>query len=125
MDDVVRTAWAGAVSNGDFVCVETYSGYRSSQSDPKGKQYLLSPDVSDQELGAAVLDALAHSRFVTPQEDLDLFECDSLVLRYKEWVQSVMKKYRYKSKRAMFKNMKNCSIEKREGIIEISPWHHE
>jgi len=36
--------------------------------DPKGKQYLLSPDVSDKLLGEAVLDALTYSRHLTLQE---------------------------------------------------------
>jgi hypothetical protein len=63
MNDVVRGRWAGAFDNADFLCVETYSGYRGGVRDHKGKQHLLGPDVSDEILGAALLDAMAHSRF--------------------------------------------------------------
>lgn len=62
--EVVKTAWVGVKFNENFICIETYSGYRSSQADPKGAQYLLSPDTNDQELGAALLGALGKSRFV-------------------------------------------------------------
>jgi hypothetical protein len=64
MNDVVKTAWADAKINKDFISVKTFSGYRSSQADPQGVEHFFSPDVADKELGFAVLDALAHSRFV-------------------------------------------------------------
>lgn len=137
MDDIVKSAWAGAIYNGDFICVETYSGYRSSRSDPKGTQHLLIPDVSCEVLGVALLDALAHSRFVLPEPrsdvwvhpeaefDSDLYDYKRGIERYAEWTKALMKRYGYKTKRALFKNMKSCNIESQNGTITIRPSYHE
>lgn len=65
--NVVKTAWADAGVNKEFIYVKTYSGYRSCRADPQGVGHHTNPDVSDRELGTAVLDALAHSRFVLPE----------------------------------------------------------
>lgn len=37
----------------------------------------------------------------------------------------LMEKYGYKTKRALFKDMKNCSIHCINDLIIISPTHHE
>ena len=101
MNDVVRTAWADAGINKEFIYVKTYSGYRSSRADPQGVEYCISPEVSDQVLGDAVLDALAHSRFVLPEPrkdvwvhpeatfDADLYDYDLTNQRYDHWVGSL------------------------------------
>jgi hypothetical protein len=36
-----------------------------------------------------------------------------------------MQRYGYKTKRALFKNMKSCSVEVDDGMMTIQPWHHE
>jgi len=123
--DVVKSSWAAAKMNSKFICVETCSGYRSSVLDPQGRQHLLPLQVSDGELGAAVLDALAHSRFVTPQEDLALFDYQLGNQRYAAWVTNLMSHYGYKTKRELFKTMSNCNITSSSGLIVISPTQHE
>lgn len=118
MSDVVKSAWANAKINKEFICVKTYSGYGSTQADPKGVEHFLSPDVADEELGLAVLDALAHSRFVLPRPrqdvwinpeatfDMELYDLDLHMQRYDQWVNSTLKRYGYKTKRALFKDRK-------------------
>jgi hypothetical protein len=105
MTKVQRAAWAEATNNGDFICIRTCSGYRSTVADPQGARHLLPADVANQELGAAVLDSLAHSRFVPPQEmpeeDFDLFDVEKICSRYSAWVNDLMTTYRYKTKRAL------------------------
>lgn len=137
MSEIVKTAWADAKFNTDFICIETYSGYRSSQADPQGAQHLVRPDASDQELGAALLDALAHSRFVLPEPrkdiwihpeatfDMSLYDYDLNNQRYVEWVCKLMEVYGYKNRRALFKDMKNCGVESKNDGITIRPRHHE
>lgn len=137
MSDVVKTAWADAKMNKDFISVKTFSGYRSSQADPQGVEHFFSPDVSDKELGLAVLDALAHSRFVLPESrkdvwihpeatfDMELYDYNLTNQRYDQWVSSTLERYNYKTKRALFKDMKKCSVESKEGQITIRPSHHE
>lgn len=125
MDHVTKAVWASAKINRKFICVETCSGYRAIATDPKGKQHLLSPDISGEDLGNAVLDALAHSRFIVPaeqpEEDQDLFDFDR---NYSEWVRHLMERYSYKTNHALFKDMKLCNIESREGTMTIRPTHH-
>jgi hypothetical protein len=122
--DVVKTAWANAWNNGDFICVETSSGYRSCVTDPKGSQHLLSHEVEDLELGAALIDALARSRFVTPQEDLSLFDYKQVMQRHSEWTLKLVAKYGYKGPRALFKEMMHCRVERRNGLIAFIPMCH-
>lgn len=137
MNDVVKTAWADAKMNKDFVSIKTFSGYRSSQADPQGVEHFFSPDVADKELGFAVLDALAHSRFVLPEPrkdvwihpeatfDMELYDYNLTNQRYDQWVGSTLERYSYKTKRALFKDMKKCSIESNRGQITIRPSYHE
>lgn len=137
MSDLHRAAWAGVKENSKFICVQTYSGYRSVRADPDGTQFILSPDVSDEELGAAVIAALSVSRFVLaePREgvwvhpdasfDKNLYDRSLIEQRYEAWVASLMERYSYKSRRALFKGMKSCNIESKLGFLEISPSVHE
>jgi len=136
MNDVVRTAWVDAGVNKDFIYVKSYSGYRSSRADPLGVEHHASPEIIDQELGVMVLDALAHSRIVLPKPredvwihpeatfDMDLYDYDLTSQRYDHWVSSTLEHYGYKTKRALFKDMKKCSIESKMGQITIRPSHH-
>jgi hypothetical protein len=137
MNEISKGAWANAKSNGDFILVETFSGYTSSMRDPIGKQHFLAPDANDEELGFAVLDALAHSRFVLPAPrtdvwihpeasfDMELYDYRQTAARYAAWTNDLMARYGYKTKRALFKTMKSCSIESKGGVVTISPSHHE
>ena len=138
MNEVIRGAWAFAKSNQDFSLIETVSGYRGAAAlDPKGIQRFLAPDASDEELGLAVIDALAHSRWVLPaprsgssyppevEFDLELYDYKKVAERYAAWTKDLMARYGYKTKRALFKNMKSCAIERKGGTITIRPSHHE
>lgn len=138
MSDVIRGWWARAIRNSEFVCIDTYSGYHGGdRRDPKGRQIFLSPDTSDEALGLALIDVLASSRFVLPTRrtdvwqhpdvefDLDLYDYKSNIERYSEWIKSLMERFGYKTKRALFKDMKNCSVESKNGLITISPSNHE
>jgi CDI immunity protein len=125
MADTMKRAWAQAKNNGDFLCIETYSSCGLHVCDPQGKQHLLSPDASEGEIGVAVLDCLAYSRWVMPLEDKDLWDYKLNELRYSTWITKMMATYGYKTKRALFKNMKSCSIERNDGLITIHPSNHD
>ena len=133
-----KTAWAEAKINKDFICITTFSGYGICQMDPLGKENYSPPEVDDLTLGNMVLDALKHSRFVLPEPDhrkgiwvhpdatydADLYDYKKAEDRYSDWVKSVMKSYGYKTKRAMFNKMKNCSISLAGGVLKITPYRH-
>jgi len=121
----IKKSWAEAMSNGDFICVETYSGYRRIAGDPQGAMHLLPPDTDNETLGAAILDSLTRSRFLTSEEANVFFDYETVNKRYAEWVDNLMRRYEYKSKRALFKNMKACGIECQNSLITIRPSNHE
>ncbi|XAV88527.1 MAG: contact-dependent growth inhibition system immunity protein [Candidatus Symbiodolus clandestinus] len=125
MQEVTKKSWASAYKNKEFIFIETSSGYRSSHGDPKGKQHMLGLDVDDLALGNTLLDALAHSRFLLPKDDPDLFSYEKTAERYQQWVTEIMAHYGYKSRRAMFKDMQTCGIEKKFGLITILPSNHD
>lgn len=125
MNDVEIAAWANAVANGDLIYIQTFSGYRSCRSDPQGKKYLFKPTASDEELGAAILDALAHSRFVRPREDKTLYDYKLTNERYIAWVEKMQSTFGYKTRRELFKDMKNCSIQLRDSVVDIYPTNHD
>jgi len=125
MDDVKPMQWASAKANLQFICVTAYSGYRSSAADSAAAQHVLPPDADHEALGAAVLDALDHSRFLTLDEIDVFFDYRLVAQRYHAWVRSLMERFGYKTKKAMFTGMNSCAIERRDGRIVISPSNHE
>lgn len=125
MIEVVKQKWASAFCNGDFYLVATCSGYRRSKRDPLGKEYLLPPAVSSEELGIALLDSLAHSRFLSLDELDDFFDLTKGREAYELWVQSLLARQGYKSRRAFFKKMAHCDIDFVGDTLKITPTHHE
>lgn len=124
--------------NNDFFCTNTYSGYSGPTNwDPKGVQNLLPLDVSDDVLGAAVISSMDATRFVLPaprkdvwihpdvEFDMDLFDYKKGEEFYDSWVADMMRRYGYKTKRALFKGMNSCSVKSADGVIAIRPSHHE
>ncbi|MCA6218982.1 contact-dependent growth inhibition system immunity protein [Photorhabdus antumapuensis] len=126
MDEIFKR-WRNArcVFNGDFYCIETFSGYRMLSADPQGSYYLLSPDIDDEQLGMAVLDALFKSRLIPLEEIDDFFEPEKYDEQYKEWIDELIKTYGYRSKRQLFKRMRDCGIQLLDGNITIRPTGHE
>lgn len=138
MTNANRDAWAQAICNREFFCIETYSGYGGgTNADPKGKQIFLVPEVDNDTLGSATLDALARSRLVLgapragsvypPDVEFDMSFTDyaQIAERYAAKTKALMERYGYKSKRALFKDMKNCYVKREGGVITICPSHHE
>ena len=125
MSEVKPQKWTSAYYNGDFYLIETWSGYRSSQREPTGKQNTLTPEATAVELGTAVLDALAHSRFLSLNEIEDFFNPEKGQQEYLAWIKALIEKHGYKSKRALFKNMANCGVRVVDGVMDITPMRHE
>jgi hypothetical protein len=132
MNDVTRRYWAEVVCNNDFICVDTFSGYRGgTDRDPKGKQNLLPPDASNAEPGPAVLDSLAHSRWALPAlregmtfpagVEFDMSICDYKT-NYPVWMNALMERYGYRTKRALFRGMKNVGIANKNGVLTFIPF---
>lgn len=137
MEKVVKAAWAGIKTSERFICVQTYSGYRGSQMDPSGVTHYLEVSAGDQELGAALMDALSKSRFVVPamrrdiwihpdaEVDAVLYDFDPMARRYDAWIAECMELYDYRTRKARFKNMKSCTAKCHSGTLNIQPMKKE
>jgi hypothetical protein len=118
--------WASACANAKMLAVDTCSGYRGTVGDPAGPHYDFSPDVTDEALGAAVLDCLAHSRFLDTSElRAELFHPHAVATAYASWIERLMQFGGVKTKRALLKDMDCCWIEQDGDAITIQPTHHE
>jgi hypothetical protein len=126
MTDVVQKRWVSVFENREFTQIETQSGYRGGLPDPLGKRIQIKNPAEDEVLGRSVLDALAASRFLHPNEHREFFDIRGRVMpQYEEWVNLMMATYGYKTRRALFKDMKSCDIEEHGGVLTLRPTHHE
>jgi hypothetical protein len=98
----------------------------------------LTPVDGDEAYGTAVLHALTSSRcFVlgAPRPgvelhpevefDMDLYDYKLTSERYTTRIERQMSRYSYKTKRALFKGMKTCFIERAGGVINFGPSRNE
>ena len=125
MSDTSRIWYPTARAHGTsrFICIETES---EGLADPKGKQHLLPPDASEEAIGLAVLDALAHSR------QISWLELETLMWgrrgtgkeRYEKWAADLQQRYGYKSRATLFKNMNFVGIKHQNGTITFTPMMH-
>jgi hypothetical protein len=116
---------AAAFYNGDFFCVETESGHGLLRPDPEGAQHLLPADASDESLGAAVLDALRRSRFLPVEEARAFLNHKKGQDDHDARTAALMKRYGYRTKRFLFRNMMQCGIEEIGDSITVSPTCHD
>jgi len=109
----------------EFLLIETQSGLGMVAADPLFPSHLLLPDANNQSIGEVILQALSDSRTLTVEECEAFFDLEKAKKQYAVWIAMLMEKYGYKTKRAMFKDMKNCGIHCVNGVITISPTRHE
>ena len=120
-NDVPFTQWATIDVTEKFVAVTALSGYRRRLHEDEPCVIYLETDATDANLGQAVLEALNRSRFIHPHTDRDFFDGDRILAAYKRWEADFMKRYRYKTRRDAYKNMRYCLAERREEKISIRP----
>ncbi|AZG14867.1 contact-dependent growth inhibition system immunity protein [Cupriavidus pauculus] len=110
-------------ANDKFICLVPQSGYRLAMADPTAPERLFAPDAPDSVLSEAIKGALSESRFLTLEEARVMRSlADS---RDAEWARFLMERYGYKSKQALFKNMKGCSVVISGNELILSPSHHD
>ncbi|MDK1192364.1 contact-dependent growth inhibition system immunity protein [Cronobacter dublinensis] len=118
--------WVGIFCTAEFISIETYSGLGMVASDPLFPPHLLSPESDDETIGKAILQALSDSRTLTLfEERVEVFDLEKGKQRYSEWIAMLRDKYAYKTKKALFKDMKHCTIHCVNGVMNISPSRHE
>lgn len=115
---------ATALMNDEFISIKTHSGYFNFLDDPETEEHLLPRNAGKEEIGRALLDALLRSRILNPKENWAFFSFERAGERYEEWVKKKMELCGYKTRRAMFVDMKRCSVTCRDELIIIGPTNH-
>src|ERR1700722_14546883 len=98
MDESEQFAWASAYQNQDLIWISTDSGRGICIYDPQGTETVLGPDVDDNALGAAVKEALAHSRFLPLEEAREFLDHRRAEQAYGERIKSLIERYGYNNK---------------------------
>lgn len=117
--------WANVFVTNEFLLIETQSGLGRVRTDPEFSPHLLQSDADDQCIGEVIYQALSKSRTLTIKECETFFDFEKGKEQYTAWIAMLMEKYGYKTKKALFKDMKNCGIHCVNGVITISPTRHE
>jgi hypothetical protein len=104
-----------------FTSVESLSGYRNFYREDNCSAEYLDPVAGDDRLALAVLEALEKSRFISPTDDRNFFKSERYVRCYRDWQIDFMRRYRYKTKREAYENLKWCRVERSEGRISMRP----
>jgi hypothetical protein len=115
---------AGLVQTREFVCVSTQSGRGLLRRDPQGVTQTLDVGAPDSELGSAIVQALAKSRFLSSEEARAFFDKASNIDDWEAWVRFLMTKYGYPSRKALFQQMKSCDVRRVGDAIEFLPSRH-
>jgi hypothetical protein len=119
------TNWAEVYLNEDYFEIITCSMGMIGYPEPEAEPYYLAPYADNATLGNAVRKALSASKRLTVEEFQKLFSSGVIQRLIEDRTNAVMQKYGYKTKRAMCKNMNNCSIDMVDGKIRIQPMHHK
>ena len=106
-----------------FISLTVMSGRGMMLADPETEAMVFSSDVEDRALGEAVLTGLSRSRLVTSEIVHDWYRSSSS--RYEAWVTPMLARFKYKSRRAMFKTKKCCSITLKPAGFEPRPQKHD
>lgn len=112
-------------ANPELLLIESCAGLRRFGANPQEKSYLLKPDASAAEVGLALLDTLARYRELSADEVGIFFDLANVEKRYEIWVDSLIEQFGYKSRKALFKSMKHCTVRTVATTITIQPTKHE
>ncbi|WP_413727925.1 contact-dependent growth inhibition system immunity protein [Sodalis sp. RH19] len=116
--------WASASCNEKFICLETLSGLGRVRQDFTVPSIFLSLSSSEETVGESTLIALSKSRTLKLDEYAVFFNHQDMDKEYNLWVAKTIEKFEFASRKALFKNMKSCSLHCINGMITIRPSRH-
>ena len=108
-----------------FVHVVSQATYGAAYPDPKGVEFFLAADISDQGLGEKARAALAASRFLRPDHP-EFKE----VMRFptkeeeKAYDDQLLKAAGVKTLRTLYKGAKSVSLDLQDGVLSIKSWKY-
>ena len=117
----------GVRSNCEIIKIYTVSFGMQPAIDPKFDNFYFSHDEDKVVVGKALLEALSRSRTLEENDpDHDLLCWINLKdTRYKTDLENELRKFKYKNKTALYKNMQGCGVVLTEEKIRFSPLVHE
>jgi CDI immunity protein len=125
MSSVPHTPWVNVYINNYFICLDTASGYRSYAGDPNVPPLFLALDVSESELGEAVVYSLSQSRQLDLVEARAFFDFRRIQQNYELFVDEMLKHANISSRKTLFRTMHLCQVTVYGDEILICPMHHE
>ncbi|WP_083861338.1 contact-dependent growth inhibition system immunity protein [Microvirga lotononidis] len=125
MKNVKPKKWSVAYKTADFISIVTHSGYRGSAIEI-GRAYCIVPaTINERDLGIAAQECLGKSRFLSLEQIPDFFELGRLKRDHDLWIDELMQKHGFKTKRALFKSMLSCNLTISDDVLTIEPTVHE
>ena len=116
---------ARILANERGIFLSTYSGLARRARDPDGVNAMLQAAATVDEIGATLRLALGASRQISLEEIPIFFNPEKTNQAYKSWVAWMMRGLGYKTKRALFSNMKSIGISQLADHYELRPSRHE
>jgi hypothetical protein len=105
-----------------FLFVASLAHNRIRSIDPRGKQYLLSSDASNADLGSALEQCLSASRQVSAQEIKQIVEASGKTGQ--DWAHEVAIRFGYNSQDRLYEELSACEVSMAMGSIRIEPSNH-
>jgi hypothetical protein len=95
--------------------------YRSSGYDEFGYNRIIKEPLTDDVLGQSVREMLNASRMLKVEEARAYFSREVGGPRYERWVDWCMQGLGARDRKALFKGLKLCTVDRRLGVVEIRP----
>lgn len=116
---------ASAHLNPRFLWVQTQSGDGLMLPDPLSCLEVLPSGSPDEAWGKAAIDCLGKSRWIERAQEPGFFDIVGRAMPdHERTVSMLLERFSCKSRRAMFKDMKEVSIEEADGVIWLRPMLH-
>jgi CDI immunity protein len=114
-----------AFRNEDFLCLFVQTGRGLLCNDPRLDGTVLPSGEAMEKIGGAVVAALGLSTIMAAPDFQILFKSGDVQRHTADWERSVMARFRYKTKRALWRTMLKCSIRSLDGTLTFAPTRHD
>ena len=113
------------IVNNDFLLVTSIIRGMIGMTDPDQDFVFNKVDITDSYFGKLVKEKLDESREVSLQEFQAIFNSEKMKGLQKRLEEEMKKRYGYKNKKSIYKDMSSLSLEQDDLYITISPLHQD
>ena len=111
--------------NCDFILVTSHITGMLSMTNPDQDFIFNEVDISDLDLGRLIKEKLNESKEISFEEFQAIFNSEKMKGLQKRLEEEMKKRYGYKNKKSIYKDMSSFSLEQDELYITISPLHQD